>query len=471
MTIEALYELYRQHPVVTTDSRKCPEGSIFFALKGEKFDGNDFAAQTLAAGCAYAVVDRPDVAATDPRMILVDDTLRALQQLAAWHRRTLGIPVIGITGTNGKTTTKELTAAVLSKRYKVYYTQGNLNNQIGVPLTLLSLQSDCELAIVEMGASHPGDIRELVDIAQPDYGLITNVGKAHLEGFGSFEGVMRTKAELYDYLCEHGGRAFINAGNRWLRQMVADHLGPQGVAHCIAYAGETTAVDGDVACGAGEPGGSEWGGFKPTVTGRVLQSEPRLRLAWSQVGDEEGQKGLPAVHEVPTQLIGAYNLENALAAVCVGLYFGVPADDIDAAIAGYQPSNNRSQWQQTARNTLIIDAYNANPTSMNAALDNFLPSERMHKVVILGAMRELGAYSEEEHEHLLRRLAAADIDRAWLIGPEFARAAEKVACPKALLFADTERCLAHLQAQPLTGCTVLLKGSRSNRLETLLPSL
>ena len=468
MTIEALYELFRKHPVVTTDSRKCPAGSIFFALKGEKFDGNDFAAQTLASGCAYAVVDRPDVAATDSRMILVEDTLRALQQLAAWHRRTLGIPVIGITGTNGKTTTKELTAAVLSKRYTVYYTQGNLNNQIGVPLTLLSLQPDCELAIVEMGASHPGDIRELVDIAQPDFGLITNVGKAHLEGFGSFEGVMRTKAELFDYLREHGGRAFINAGNAWLRQMAGKHLGPQGVARCIAYAGQTTAVAGDVTNGAGEPDGSELGGFEPTVTGRVLQSEPHLRLAWNRMDDA---KASPKLHEVQTQLIGAYNLENALAAVCVGLHFGVPAEDIDAAIAGYQPSNNRSQWQQTARNILIIDAYNANPTSMNAALDNFLPSERPHKVVILGAMRELGAYSEEEHEQLLHRLAAADIDQAWLIGPEFARAAEKVACPKALLFADTESCLAHLQAQPLTGCSILLKGSRSNRLETLLPSL
>ena len=466
MTIEALYELYRQHPVVTTDSRKCPSGSIFFALKGEKFDGNDFAAQTLASGCAYAVVDRPDVAAADARMILVDDTLRALQQLAARHRRQLGIPVVGITGTNGKTTTKELTAAVLSKRYKVYYTQGNLNNQIGVPLTLLSLQADCELAIVEMGASHPGDIRELVDIAQPDYGLITNVGKAHLEGVGSFEGVMQTKAELYDYLREHGGRAFINAGNSWLRQLAGKHLGPQGVARCIAYAGETTAVASDGAQGAGA-----LEGFEPKVTGRVLQSEPRLRLAWNRMNDAKGQEGSPRVHDVQTQLIGAYNLENALAAVCVGLHFGVPADDIDAAIAGYQPSNNRSQWQQTDRNILIIDAYNANPTSMNAALDNFLPSERPHKVVILGAMRELGAYSEEEHEQLLRRLAAADIDQAWLIGPEFARAAEKVACPKALLFADTESCLAHLQARPLKGCTVLLKGSRSNRLETLLPLL
>ncbi|MBQ9200859.1 MAG: UDP-N-acetylmuramoyl-tripeptide--D-alanyl-D-alanine ligase [Bacteroidales bacterium] len=460
-TTETLYELYRQHPVVTTDSRKCPRGSLFFALKGEKFDGNDFATQTLAAGCAYAVVDRPELAAADPRMILVEDTLRALQQLAAYHRRQLSIPVIGITGTNGKTTTKELTAAVLSRRFRVHYTQGNLNNQIGVPLTLLSLQPDCQLAIIEMGASHPGDIRELVEIAQPDYGIITNVGKAHLEGFGSFEGVMRTKAELYDFLHEHGGRAFINAGNAWLRQIAVGHLGRDGCRQSITY---TTQISPEAPGGVSSQAVEEGCFPAACIVGHVLQSEPRLCLRWQATTSRQ-------THELPTRLIGSYNLENVLAAVCIGRHFGVPAEDIDAAIAAYQPSNNRSQWQQTARNVLIIDAYNANPTSMNAALDNFLSSGQPHKVVILGGMRELGSYSQAEHEALLGRLAGADIEQAWLIGPEFARAAANVASPSARFFAATEDCQAYLQTHPLTGCTILLKGSRSNRLEELLPGL
>ena len=511
---EALYELFLQHPVVTTDSRQCPEGSIFVALKGDSFDGNRFAVATLEAGCAYAVVDNPDYV-TSPRILLVEDGLKCLQDLAALHRRRLArIPLIGITGTNGKTTTKELTAQVLRQKYRVLYTQGNFNNHIGVPLTLLQLRPDHDLAIIEMGANHPGEIRTLVNIAQPDYGLITNVGKAHLAGFGSFEGVMRTKGELYDYLRAHGGKAFVNLANGNLRNMLQ---GLSAIAYEGASASYPAGADGSGSAGfsSGGSGSSSDGSVaadgsgsavaEPLVRGQVVDSREYLSLSWQTAGQSQ---------QVQTHLVGSYNLENALAAVAVGTWFGVPQTDIRKALADYVPSNNRSQRQQTAHNQLIIDAYNANPTSMNAALDNFLPMKADGpKAVILGGMRELGSYSEGEHRHLLERLAASDVSLALLIGEEFLDLAGKecpnptgegplnlagkgvssqptagnasgngdcpAGCPggrkthgpELRFFASAEECLKFLRERPLSGYTILLKGSRSNRLELLVPAL
>ena len=419
-----LYDLFVQHPQVTTDSRACPAGSLFFALRGERFDGNDYAQAALAKGCAYAVVDRPDRAGEDERMIVVDDTLKALQALARQHRRTLGLPVIAITGTNGKTTTKELTAAVLKRKYNVLYTEGNLNNAIGVPLTLLRLTKEHQLAVIEMGASHPGDIKELVDIAEPDYGLITNVGKAHLLGFGSFEGVVRTKGELYDYLQAHDGLAFVNEQDERLMSTCR-------VARQVLYG----------------------------HNGSFIACDPTLRFSLKTEGGAK-QK------EVQTHLIGAYNLTNALAAAAVGTYFDVPTDDICEAIAAYTPTNQRSQLVSTPRNTLVLDAYNANPTSMHAAIDNFALLPSPDKLCILGDMKELGEASLEEHRQLCERLATMGI-AAWLVGEEFAQAAKAFLPAHLRCFSDVEAVSTELQAHPLEGKTILIKGSHSTRLYTL----
>ncbi len=432
ISIEQLYRLFLLHPCVTTDSRNCPAGSIFIALKGERFNGNAFAAAAIEKGCSYAVVDEPQYA-TSERILLVEDALRSMQELAAYHRRQLAsIPVICITGTNGKTTTKELTAAVLSKKYNVLYTQGNLNNSIGTPLTVLQLTKEHDIAVIEVGASHPGDIKELVDIAQPDYGIITNVGRAHLEGFGSFEGVVRTKGELYDYLREHGGKALINKGNPHL-------CGISSGLQLIGYqcAGELT--------------------DEMTVAGEAMESAP-LKLQWK---DKEGS------HIVKTHLIGGYNLENVLAAITAGKLFSVDNNDICKAIEGYIPSNHRSQLVKTSRNTLIVDAYNANPSSMNAALDNFMGGNGLKKAVILGSMKELGAYSEKEHESIMRRIADSDIILPIFIGEEFALLQNVVPNPRAFYFADTDACHKWMEAHPLDGLTILLKGSHSNHIETL----
>ena len=332
MTIPELYELFIHNPKVTTDSRNCPRGSIFFALKGDKFDGNQYAEKALASGCVYAVIDNPDYFIGE-RTILVDNVLTTLQQLAHRHRKVIGCPIIGITGTNGKTTTKELLASVLSTKYNLLYTEGNLNNHIGVPLTLLRLTHDHEMAVIEMGASHPGDIKELVDIAQPNYGIITNVGRAHLEGFGSFEGVIKTKGELYDYMRRTKGKIFINQDNKYLKEIA------NGIEQ-VTYGSDETAF--------------AWG--------CVVSCNPYLTFEWKQQGK---------IHTVETHLIGNYNLDNALVAVAVGRFFKIPAERISRAIAAYEPTNNRSQLKKTENNELIIDAYNANPSSMKVALDNF----------------------------------------------------------------------------------------------------
>ena len=398
---------------VSTDTRNLPAGCVFFALHGEHFDGNKFAKQALEQGASLVVVDDPEVFSTlnsqlstfnsqlstlNPPLLLVEDTLLALQDLARAWRRELGLPIIGITGTNGKTTTKELLATVLSTKYNLHYTQGNLNNQIGVPLTLLQITRAHELAIVEMGASHPGDIKELVDIAEPNYGLITNVGRAHLEGFGSFEGVQKTKKELYDYLREHQGFIFRNTDNSYLAQMAGD-------LQTIPY-----------------------------TTGTMPSG---------------------------TNLVGEYNAENVSAAICVGEYFGVSREQALEAIRQYVPTNNRSQSMQTANNQLIVDAYNANPTSMQAAINAFKGD-----TYILGAMRELGEYSHLEHQNIVNMLAERKADTVFLVGEEYLQTTSPYP-----VFENVEQLHKHFEEQPLKGKNILLKGSRSTQMEKLLDTL
>lgn len=426
MNIETLYHIFQQHPVVTTDSRDCPEGSIFFALKGASFNGNEFAQRALEQGCAYVVVDEEAYhQATDSRYILVDDCLTTLQQLAHYHRRTLGTRIIGITGTNGKTTTKELVSAVLSEKYNVLYTLGNFNNEIGVPKTLLRLTAEHELAVVEMGASHPGDIKILVDIVEPDYAIITNVGKAHLQGFGSLEGVIKTKGELYDFMRERkSGKVFIHAEN--------EHL--MGIAEgldLIKY-GTTSADD-------------------LYVQGEVMACDPFLRLAWTKDGQQR--------YEVQTKLIGTYNILNMLAAAAIGSYFGVSVEQINHALTHYTPTNNRSQLDVTSHNRLIMDAYNANPTSMMAALQNFRDMEVSPKMAILGDMRELGETSEEEHQKIVDFLSTLSLDEVWLVGEEFGKTRSPFRH-----FNDVDAVKEALQAQRPEQHYILIKGSNGIKL-------
>ena len=382
MSIIDLYDLFIHNPQITTDSRNCPKGSIFFALKGDKFDGNKYAGKALASGCVYAVIDNPDYYIGE-RTILVDNVLKTLQQLAHHHRKVLGLPIIGITGTNGKTTTKELLAAVLSTKFNLLYTEGNFNNHIGVPLTLLRLTHDHEMAVIEMGASHPGDIKELVDIVHPNYGIITNVGRAHLEGFGSFEGVIRTKGELYDYIRRSKGKIFIKKENEYL----------QSIAKGIE---QITYGNGDDAF----------------ASGQVVSCDPFLVFNWKQQGK---------LHTVETHMIGSYNLDNVLAAVAVGRFFKIPAERISRAIAAYEPTNNRSQFKKTENNELIIDAYNANPSSMKVALDNFITMPVQPKAIILGDMRELGPTSDELHAEVVEQIKKGQFDKVFLCGEHFSK--------------------------------------------------
>lgn len=475
METEQLYQYYKSCAGVTTDTRSCTPGSMFFALKGERFDGNAYARQALEAGCAYAVVDDPAVAdPAEPRLLLVDNVLRALQLLARHHRRTLGTPIIGITGTNGKTTTKELLAAVLTRRFHTLYTQGNLNNAIGVPLTLLRLTADHALAVVEMGASHPGDIRELVEVAEPDYGIITNVGRAHLQGFGSFEGVVRTKGEIYDWLRQRPkARIFLHADNPHLSALAGDLPATRySSAAALPATLEIPATPEnpeypEIPATPATPHGTP----QPDIQGWVVSCDPFLTFTWRE-------KGCPDTHTVATHLVGRYNLDNALCAVAVGRHFGVDADTISAALADYVPTNSRSQLIQTAHHTLIVDAYNANPTSMLAAINNFADMEAAHKGVILGDMKELGAASASEHLALVQRLAACGFEAVWLVGEQFSQALnafcsspDGTPLPTARTFASADEVIAALSASPLTATTVLVKGSNSMHLSTLVPYL
>lgn len=432
MELETIYQLFKECHGVTTDSRHCPEGSLFIALKGDHFNGNAFAAKALESGCRYAIVDEKEyVPQNDTRYILVDHALHTLQLLAHYHRLQLGIPVIGITGTNGKTTTKELLAAVLAEIYNLLFTEGNLNNHIGVPLTLLRLQPNHELAVIEMGASHPGDIKELVDIVEPNYGLITNVGKAHLEGFGSLEGVIRTKGELFDYLRTRGqATVFVDHDNPYLPNMAT------GLA--IQYYGS---------------------GKENTVSGRVIGQSPYLSLEW-----QSAQEAVS--YQINTRLIGEYNFCNVLAAITVGTFFRVEPEKINHALQAYTPRNNRSQLQQTADNLLIIDAYNANPTSMKASIGNFYRMQAEQKMLILGDMRELGAESAAEHQAIIDYLESCRFTDVILVGSQFAATRHTY-----LTYPDAPALITALQQQKPQGKTILIKGSNGIKLSSIVDYL
>lgn len=424
---EELYEAFGRHPHVTTDTRACEPGSLFFALKGANFDGNEFAEAALEKGCALAVADDPALRGKDERIVVVDDVLEALQRLAAHHRKALGTTIVQVTGTNGKTTTKELTAAVLAEKFNVHYTRGNLNNHIGVPKTLLELNAGHDIAVIETGANHPGEIASLTKIVQPDCGLITNVGMAHLEGFGSFEGVVRTKCELYDYLRERqGGFIFLHGDNDILSSK------SEGIER-YTY-------------------GSTGGGHN--IEGETVECAPFLVLKWRIAGGEW--------HLVRTRLIGAYNLPNVLAAAAVGTRFGVSEDAVSRAIEHYTPTNNRSEWMETAHNRLIVDAYNANPTSMQAALSNFAGISDQNKMLIIGEMRELGKVSSEAHAHIVEQIRATRIPDVWLIGREFAPFKDEFTWLE-----NVEAAEERLQAHPVTGKLILVKGSNSTKLYRL----
>ena len=427
-----LYALFQQHLIVTTDSRDVPEGSMFFALKGETFDGNAYAKAALEQGAAYAIIDEKEYAEEgNERLILVEDVLVALQQLAKYHRVHLGTPIIGITGTNGKTTTKELIATVLKKKYNVLYTQGNFNNHIGVPKTLLQLRKEHDIAVIEMGANHPGEIKTLVEIVLPDFGIITNVGKAHLLGFGSFEGVIRTKGELYDFLREIQGTAFINNDN--------PHLAGISKNLKLVKYGQQEADD-------------------LLVKGKLVGCNPFLKFTWEPLASNLSPQTSSIVQ---THLIGSYNLDNALAAACIGTYFEVPASDISDALAEYTPSNNRSQLTITEDNKLVVDAYNANPPSMRAALDNFRLIQAEHKMCILGQMGELGEVSEEEHQKVIDLIGEGGFEQVWLVGENFAKTHHPA---DYRLFANVEEVKAAIATQKPKGFLILIKGSNSNKL-------
>lgn len=431
MNINKLYSFFHQHRLTTTDSRQIERNAIFFALKGGNFNGNLFAAKALEGGCAYAVVDDAEVCQhMSDRFVLVDDVLTAYQDFAREHRRHFRHPVIEITGTNGKTTTKELTAAVLSEHFNTLATEANYNNHIGVPRTLLRLTDDHEIAVIETGANHPGEIKTLANIVEPEYGIITNVGRAHLEGFGSFEGVCRTKGELYDFLRAHNGIAFVNANDGKLMEMAQGlktvKYGLTGTEDCL-------------------------------VEGEIISCSPWLNLRWRKSGSEKW-------HEVATHFIGSYNLANALAAACIGTYFGVTEEEVCKALSEYEPHNNRSEMRKTDKgNQLIIDAYNANPTSMKAALDSFKLMEGKGKMAILGEMRELGEASAEEHRKVIAQLKESDIETIWLVGEEF----QKLTPEGMRTFANAEEVATAIREEGVPSQLLLIKGSNGTKLWTL----
>ncbi len=433
MKISELHAIFLRHPVVTIDSRMCPKNSIFFALKGERFNGNLFAGEALKAGCAYAVVDETVDGLEDERIIRVDNVLTTLQNLATYHREKLKIPIIAITGTNGKTTTKELIAIGLSREFKVAYTQGNLNNHIGVPLTLLAMNRTHEIGVVEMGANHLGEIQELCEIAKPNYGLITNVGKAHLEGFGSFENVIRGKCELYGYIRENEGKVFVNKDNPYL----VDHS--EGMDRIL------------------------YGRNDPTLfaSGTLVDATPFMEFDWNFFDRS---------YRVRTRLVGEFNFDNAISAVAVCKFFGINADRISAALEEYEPVNHRSQFKRTKWNDLIIDTYNANPTSMKASLEFFatIPTS-LPKMVVIGEMKELGETAMEEHQRLLDFLAEQPMGKVILVGELFRKFSSIK--PYYELYDRVEELIERLLKEPITRHYILLKGSHSVSLEKAIDYL
>lgn len=435
--IEQLYSHFLKHPLVCTDTRDIKPGSIFFALKGANFNGNAFAEQALNSGCSLAVIDEANYK-KDERYFLVDDVLVALQQLANHHRKQLNIPVIGITGSNGKTTTKELIHAVLSKKYNTLATKGNLNNHIGVPLTLLSITKEHEMAIIEMGANHQGEIALLCTIAEPDYGIITNIGKAHLEGFGGIEGVKKGKGELFRYIENKKGKLFVHADDDNIMEIV-------GTNEKITY-GTKKLYD---------------------IVGAVIQQQNSefISMQWSTRYTASAMKNSTIIH---THLVGVYNYYNLLGAICVGNFFKVEDEQINEALANYIPSNNRSQLHKTENNTLILDYYNANPTSMSAAIENFSTLNHSHKMVILGDMLELGEDSTKEHLAIVELLQQKKIDTIILVGNHFIEAGKNTT---AKTFQTSDEAANYLKSIQVKNQTVLIKGSRGIKLEKVVEVL
>jgi len=437
MKIAALYEkLHQKLDAITTDTRSIKNGDVFFALKGERFNGNDYAVQALKQGADIAIIDQPEIFDSSGKMILVEDVLSTLQSLAKYHRQQREIPVLGITGTNGKTTTKELIRSTLSQKYEVLATEGNLNNHIGVPLTLLKIREYHQFAVIEMGANHPSEIAFLTNIALPDMGIVTNVGKAHLEGFGSFEGVVKTKKELYDFLSTHQKTAFVFEDQKHLMQM------SQHISNKFAYSFEN---------------------IKAYCYAVLEDSTESIRLNWVC----NGMNG-----RVHSALFGKYNATNILAAICVGAYMGLNEDQINKGIASYSPQNNRSQIIRTERkNKVFLDAYNANPVSMSEAIQSFLNTSGSNKVLILGDMFELGKYSDQEHQNIIERFMTnqEDFKKVIFVGANFSSFENQH--PKMEFYKNAAEVQKAGFLASITNAVVLIKGSRGMRLEQLLGSL
>lgn len=424
MHIEELYQLYLSHPIVQTDTRKLKEGDLFFALKGDNFNGNLFAIQAIEKGAAYAIVDEaPEV--ENPKIIVVENVLSTLQELAKYHRKQFKIPFLAITGSNGKTTTKELIHAVLSSHFKTYTTEGNLNNHIGIPLTLLKVKSDAEIAVVEMGANHQQEIAGYCTYTLPNYGLINNVGKAHLEGFGGIEGVKKGKGELYDFIRETGGAIFINNDFDYLKEMSS------GISNRITY-----------------------GTANASTTGRLLKSEPFLEVEITSHHN---------IGTIATHLVGDYNLPNVLAAVSAGLHFGVPSFKIKTAIEQYRPSNSRSQLLVVGTNKIILDAYNANPSSMKLAIENFAKLQANKKVLMLGGMAEMGEASLSEHQAIVDLISLHNWDNVVLVGGDFGKISHSYN-----YFNTSLEAREWYKNQLFSNTHLLIKGSRSMKMEEIL---
>lgn len=433
MTIDQLYNLFLQHPLVSTDTRNITAGSIFFALKGPNFNANTFAQEALKKGAAFAVVDEKEFAVTD-QIILVEDVLTTLQQLAKHHRKIVDIPVIAIVGSNGKTTTKELITSVLKQQFNVLATPGNFNNHIGLPLTLLKLQKEHEIAIIEMGANHIGENAELCEIACPDMGLITNNGKDHLEGFGSIEGVAQSNSELYYYLLKNEGLAFVNANDEWLVRM-ANRLTKK-----ITYAANAEAKQASADC-----------------IGLASSLRPQILFTYSYNGQ---------AYNTPVQscLSGDYNFDNIMAAVVIAKHFNMNDQLIQKGIEEYVPQNNRSQVIKKEHNTIYLDAYNANPSSLEAALRNFAAMDMPHKIAIIGDMFEMGSFAQQEHANMISFCNTLGLEKVWLVGEEFS----KQSAEGMLQFVTTADAVTYLQQKPLSGKNIFIKGSRGMKLESLL---
>lgn len=435
VTIEELYQLFINcNQKITTDTRKLEKGAIFFALKGDNFDANTFAQQAIETGCAYAIVDSETVS-NGTTILLVNDVLETLQQLAKYHRQQLKFPIIGITGSNGKTTNKELIHAVLSKKYNTYATKGNLNNHIGVPLTLLALTKEHQMAIIEMGANHQGEIAMLSDLSDPDYGMITNIGKAHLEGFGGIEGVKKGKSELYKHIKQKNGKIFINGNDSVLLELSNDLD--------KIYYGENSNFD---------------------VHGTLFLNSEFVEFKWNIKSESLDNQPL-----VKTHMFGQYNFINLLCAACIGNYFGVKETDINDALVSYIPEMNRSQVKKTDSNTLILDAYNANPSSMNLAIDNFNKQNFENKIVVLGDMLELGEYSDQEHEKIIWQIQNCKFKKVVFVGVQFYRLKDKF--NNYYFYETIEKFKEELNTNRISDSAILIKGSRGIRLEKIVDIL